>query len=84
MVNWAYGLEVSQLERISIDPAIRFGKPCVRGTPLTVGEFLGNLAGGASEAELIEGFPQLTHGDVLACLEFSAERERRLWVLPAA
>ena len=66
------------LERISIDPAIRFGKPCVRGTRLTVGDLLGFLAAGSSEAELLEDFPQLTHGDVLACLAFAAEREKRL------
>lgn len=72
------------LNRISVDPTIRFGKPCVRGTRITVGEVLGYLAGGSSEAELIADFPQLTHEDILACLGFAAERERRLLVLPAA
>lgn len=66
------------LERISIDPAVRFGKPCVRGTRLTVGDVLSALASGSSEAQLLEDFPQLTHDDVLACLAFAAERERRL------
>ena len=75
---------MTHLDRISIDPAIRFGKPCVRGTRITVGEVLGFLAGGDTEAELIADFPQLTHEDVLACLGFAAERERRLLVLPAA
>ena len=79
-----YGFVVSHMQRISVDPAIRFGKPCVRGTRITVGEVLGFLAGGASEAELIADFPQLTHEDVLACLGFAAERERRLLILPAA
>lgn len=59
-------------------------KPSVRGTRITVGEVLGFLAAGGSEAELIEDFPQLTHEDILACLGFAAERERRLLVLPAA
>jgi len=72
------------LNRIVIDPAIRFGKPCVRGTRITVGEVLGFLAEGGSETELIADFPQLTHEDVLACLGFAAERERRLLALPAA
>ena len=72
------------LDRISVDPAIRFGKPCVRGTRITVGDVLGYLAGGSSETELIADFPQLTHEDILACLGFAAERERRLLVLPAA
>jgi len=73
------------LTRISIDPAVRFGKPCVRGTRLTVGDVLGALSSGCSEAELLQDFPQLTHEDVLACLAFAAERERRLIVAsPAA
>jgi uncharacterized protein (DUF433 family) len=72
------------LTRISIDPAVRFGKPCVRGTRLTVGDVLGTLAGGSTEAQLLEDFPQLTHEDVLACLAFAAEREKRLITTLAA
>ncbi len=75
---------MERLNRIAIDPAVRFGKPCVRGTRITVGEVLGFLAGGGSETELFADCPQLTHEDVLACLGFAAERERRLLVLPAA
>ena len=71
------------LERITIDPAVRFGKPCVRGTRLTVGDVLGNLAAGSTEAELLEDFPQLSHEDILACLAFAAEREKRLITSPA-
>jgi uncharacterized protein (DUF433 family) len=70
--------------RISVDPEIRFGKPCVKGTRLTVGEVLAHLASGATEAELLASFPQLTREDVLECLAFAAERERRLHIDPAA
>ena len=70
--------------RISIDPAIRFGKPCVKGTRITVGEVLGHLAGGMTEPELLTEFPQLVHEDVLECLAFAAERERRIVIDPAA
>ncbi len=70
------------LERITIDPAVRFGRPCVRDTRLTVGDVLGTLASGCGEAKLLEDFPQLFHEDVLACLAFAAERERRLLVAP--
>lgn len=72
------------LDRISIDPAVRFGKPCVRGTRVTVGDVLGYLASGMSEEEFLRDFPQLVHEDVLACLAFAAERERRIMTIPAA
>ncbi len=72
------------LERIVLDPHIRSGKPTVRGTRLTVGDVLGYLAGGMTEQELLEAFPSLTHEDVLACLAYAAERERRVFVDPAA
>jgi uncharacterized protein (DUF433 family) len=68
---------MSPLDRISIDPAVRFGKPCVRGTRITVGDILGYLAGGMSEADLLADFPQLTQDDIRACLTYAAERERR-------
>ena len=75
---------MAMIDRISIDSAVRFGKPCVRGTRVTVGEVLGHLAGGMSEAELLSSFPQLTHEDVLACLAYAAEREPRTLSIPAA
>jgi uncharacterized protein (DUF433 family) len=75
---------MSLLERITIDPAVRFGKPCVRGTRITVGDVLGYLAGGMTEAELLADFPQLSHDDIRACLTYAAERERRTLSIPAA
>ena len=75
---------MAKFERITVDPPVRFGKPCVRGTRLTVGDVLGYLAGGMTEAEVLASFPQLTHEDILACLAFAAERERRLVSIPAA
>lgn len=67
---------MSPLNRISIDPNIRFGKPCVRGTRIAVGDILGYLAGGMSGAELLADFPQFTCDDIRACLIYVAERER--------
>jgi uncharacterized protein (DUF433 family) len=75
---------MSLLERITIDPAVRFGKPCVRGTRISVGDVLGYLAGGMTEAELLADFPQLSHDDIRACLTHAAERERRTLSIPAA
>jgi uncharacterized protein (DUF433 family) len=75
---------MSLLDRISLDPTIRFGKPCVRGTRITVGDVLGYLASGMTEAQVIADFPDLAHEDILACLAFAAERERRIMPVPAA
>ncbi len=72
------------LDRIAVDPAIRFGKPCVRGTRISVGDVLGYLAGGMSEAQILADFPQLTSDDIRACLAYAAERERRTFSTPAA
>ncbi len=72
------------LEHITIDPAVRFGKPCVRGTRITVGDVLGYLASGMSEQQVIDEFPQLTRDHIRACLAYAAERERRTLGIPAA
>jgi uncharacterized protein (DUF433 family) len=65
-------------ERIVIDPAIRFGKPCVRGTRISIGDVLDYLASGMREEEILADFPQLTSDDIRACLAYAAERERRV------
>lgn len=75
---------MNPLERITVDPAVRFGKPCVRGTRITVGDILGYMAGGMSEEQMIAEFPQLTTEDIRACLAYAAERERRTLGVPAA
>ena len=72
------------LDRIVVDPAVRFGKPCVQGTRISVGDILGYLAGGMSEDQILADFPQLTRDDVRACLAYAAERERRTLSTPAA
>ena len=75
---------MSLLDRIGIEPTVRFGKPCVRGTRIAVGDILGYLAGGMSEDQLLADFPQLTREDIRACLAYAAERERRTLGIPAA
>jgi uncharacterized protein (DUF433 family) len=74
---------MSSLERIAITPGVRFGKPCVRGTRITVGDVLGYLAGGMSEDQVLADFPQLAREDIRACLAYAAERERRTLGIPA-
>jgi uncharacterized protein (DUF433 family) len=64
------------LDRISIDPAICGGKPCIRGTRIWVSLVLDMLASGTTEAELLADYPQLTHEDVLAAIAYGAEAAR--------
>jgi len=65
-------------ERISVNPSVRSGKPCVKGTRITVYDLLEYLAGGMSEQDILADFPDLTPEDIRACLAFAAARERRL------
>ena len=67
-------------ERIVIDPLVRSGKPCIRGTRIAVADVLDYMGGGMSVAEVLEDFPDLTAEDIQACLSFAADRERRLIV----
>jgi uncharacterized protein (DUF433 family) len=65
-------------ERIAVSPAVRSGKPCIKGTRITVYDVLEYLAGGMSEADIVKDLPDLTREDIRACLAFAAARERRL------
>ena len=56
------------LDRISVDPAVCGGKPCINGTRIWVSLVLDLLAGGMSEAELRTEYPQLTRDDILAAI----------------
>lgn len=75
---------VNLLDRITIKPGRRSGKPCIRDTRITVYDVLSYLAGGTTEAELLAEFPDLTHEDILACFAFAAERDRRTFSTHAA
>lgn len=63
---------------IEIRPGVRSGKPCFKGTRITVYDVLEYMAGGTSEVELLEQFPALTSEHLRAALAFAAARERRL------
>jgi uncharacterized protein (DUF433 family) len=64
------------LERISIDPRICGGKPCIKGTRIWVSLILDFLADDMTEAELLDQYPGLTHEDVLAAIAYGAEAAR--------
>jgi uncharacterized protein (DUF433 family) len=66
---------------ITLEPGKRGGKPCVRGLRITVEDVLGWLASGMTRGEIVADYPELTEEDVLACLAYAADRERRgSWV----
>jgi uncharacterized protein (DUF433 family) len=68
---------------ITIDPAQRGGKPCIRGLRITVYDVLEYLASGMSEDEILADFPDLTRDDIRACLAFAADREHKITKIPA-
>jgi uncharacterized protein (DUF433 family) len=68
------------LKRISINPNVCFGKPCIHGTRIWVSLILDNLSEGVSEKELLEDYPSLTHEDVLAAIAYGAEMSRERYV----
>ena len=67
---------------ITIEPGKRGGKPCIRGLRITVYDVLEYLASGMSEEEILKDFRDLTKEDIKACLEFAADRERKLVSIP--
>lgn len=67
-------------QRISIDPNVCFGKPCIRGTRIWVSLILDLLASGIGEADVIEEYPQLTREDIRAAIAYGAEMARERYV----
>jgi len=64
---------MSWQERISIDPTICHGKPCIKGTRIWVSLVLDFLASGESMKSILQEYPNLTQEDLLACIAYSAE-----------
>ncbi|MBK1990161.1 DUF433 domain-containing protein [Sphaerospermopsis aphanizomenoides BCCUSP55] len=65
---------------ITIEPGKRSGKPCIRGMRITVYDILEYLAGGMTQAEILEDFSELTSEDIKACLAFAAEQEKNSFI----
>ena len=68
------------LSRISIDPNICFGQPCIRGHRIQVSLILDYLAGDAAVEEVLEAYPSIEREDVLACIAYGAEMARDVFV----
>jgi len=62
------------LTRISVDPEVCFGKPCIKGTRIWVSLLLDILAAGTSMEALLEDYPHLEREDILAAIAYGAER----------
>lgn len=71
------------LERISVDPNVCFGKPCIRGTRIWVSLIVDNLSEGVSEEEILAAYPSLCREDIRAALAYAAELTRER-VIPIA
>lgn len=78
-----YDHHMSYQDIITIEPGKRGGKPCIRGMRITVYDVLEYLASGMSQEEVLKDFPYLTKEDILACLSYAADREKRLMVVEA-
>ena len=74
-------MDYSQI--ITMEPGKRSGKPCIRGLRITVGDVLEYLATGMSHEQILSDFPYLTEQDILACLSFAADRERKVALVMA-
>lgn len=68
---------------ITIEPGKRGGKPCIRGTRMSVYDVLSYLAAGMTHEEILADFPYLTEEDILACLSYAADREKQTLVAGA-
>ena len=71
------------IKYISIDPNIRFGKPCIKNTRITVMDILEWLAAGDSYETILEDYPELLREHILAALNFAANREQMTKILAA-
>jgi uncharacterized protein (DUF433 family) len=69
---------MKKLTRITFDPAVMGGKPCIRGLRVTVGTLVGLVASGHSTAEILKDYPYLEEGDVQEALAYAAWRTEEL------
>ncbi|MEK0432463.1 MAG: hypothetical protein RL700_670 [Pseudomonadota bacterium] len=69
------------MERITLEPGKRGGRPCIRGLRISVYDVLSMLSGGMSLQDILDDFPELTHDDILAVLAYAADREHQVYSL---
>jgi uncharacterized protein (DUF433 family) len=69
------------MERITLEPGKRGGRPCIRGLRISVYDVLSMLSSGMSQQDVLDDFPELTHEDILAVLGYAADREHLVYSL---
>jgi len=79
-VRYHAAMDVSHLERVTVNPLVMSGAPCIRGMRVTVGMIIGNLSAGVSIEELLAAYPYLEREDVLAALEYAWLRVQEIEV----
>ena len=76
-------LEIKEfyMDRITLEPGKRGGRPCIRGLRISVYDVLSMLSEGMSQQEVLDDFPELTQEDILAVLSYAADREHQVYSL---
>jgi len=69
---------MKNLERITLNPQVMGGKPCIRGLRMTVGTIIGLLATGHTFDEVLRMYPYLEHEDIIAALTYAAWRSEEI------
>jgi uncharacterized protein (DUF433 family) len=69
------------MNRITLEPGKRGGRPCIRGLRISVYDVLTMLSSGMTQQEIQEDFPELTSEDILAVLSYAADREHQVYSL---
>ncbi|MDI9333596.1 MAG: DUF433 domain-containing protein [Cytophagales bacterium] len=72
------------MQRITLEPGKRGGRPCIRGLRISVYDILTMLSNGDTQASILEDFPELEAQDIHAVLSYAADRERRTYVMAEA
>ena len=69
------------MDRITLEPGKRGGRPCIRGLRISVYDILGMLSDGMSQEEVLDDFPELDREDIMAALAYAADREHQVFSL---
>lgn len=69
------------MNRITLEPGKRGGRPCIRGLRISVYDVLSMLSSGMTHEEIVQDFPELETEDILAVLAFAADREHKVYSL---